>query len=89
MIAPQHVISTWIGHSMKVSEKHYLQVTDEMYALVTKKKVANSLQSRRVNAGQAMITPITTNHRKPLSIPQKRPFLLMGPAGFEPATERL
>ena len=52
MIAPQHAVSTWIGHSMKVSEKHYLQVTDEMYALVTKKKVANSLQSTSVKASQ-------------------------------------
>ncbi len=26
---PDHVVNKWIGHSAKVAEKHYLQVTDE------------------------------------------------------------
>jgi len=29
---PQHVVSRWIGHSMKVSERHYLQLTDDFYS---------------------------------------------------------
>lgn len=28
---PQYVVSAWIGHGMKVSEKHYLQIPDEHY----------------------------------------------------------
>jgi hypothetical protein len=32
---PQHAVSTWIGHSMRVSEKHYLQMTDDLYDLAT------------------------------------------------------
>ena len=28
---PQHAVSKWLGHSMKVSERHYLSVTDELY----------------------------------------------------------
>ena len=28
---PQYAVSQWIGHSMAVSEKHYLQVPEELY----------------------------------------------------------
>ena len=28
---PQHVVSTWIGHSILVSARHYLQVPEEVY----------------------------------------------------------
>jgi integrase len=28
---PQHAVSAWIGHSMQVSERHYLQLTDDLY----------------------------------------------------------
>ena len=33
---PQHAVSNWIGHSMKVSEQHYLQMTDDLYELAAK-----------------------------------------------------
>ncbi len=32
---PQHAVSKWIGHSMAVSEKHYLQVTDNLIDAAT------------------------------------------------------
>ena len=32
---PQHAVSHWIGHSMIVSERHYLQVTDDLFELVS------------------------------------------------------
>ena len=28
---PQHAVSQWIGHSMKVSERHYLMVGDDLF----------------------------------------------------------
>ncbi len=28
---PQHAVSKWLGHSMKVSEKHYLMVGDDLF----------------------------------------------------------
>ena len=28
---PQHAVSAWVGHSMKVSEQFYLQVTDDLF----------------------------------------------------------
>ena len=32
---PQHAVSVWMGHSMKVSERHYLQITDDLYNLAS------------------------------------------------------
>ena len=29
---PQHAVSDWIGHSIEVSEEHYLQVEDDLFA---------------------------------------------------------
>jgi Phage integrase family len=28
---PQHAVSTWMGHSMRVSDKHYLSVPESLY----------------------------------------------------------
>jgi len=33
---PQHAVSKWIGHSMAVSERHYLQVDDEILDAATR-----------------------------------------------------
>ena len=52
MIAPQHAVSAWIGHCKEVSEKHYLQVTDDMYDMVTRKTIAKSLQTGVVKDSQ-------------------------------------
>jgi integrase len=30
-VFPQYVVSAWMGHNMSVSEKHYLQVPEELY----------------------------------------------------------
>ena len=32
---PQHAVSTWMGHSLQVSESHYLQITDDVYDAAT------------------------------------------------------
>jgi integrase len=32
---PQHAVSKWIGHSMAVSERHYLQIPDSLYDAVS------------------------------------------------------
>ncbi len=31
MTHPQHAVSKWIGHSMAVSERHYLQLTEDVF----------------------------------------------------------
>lgn len=30
---PDHVVSTWVGHSVAIARKHYLQVTDAHFAM--------------------------------------------------------
>jgi len=40
MTCPQHAVSAWIGHSMKVSERHYLQLTDDVYDMATRSAAA-------------------------------------------------
>ena len=32
---PQHSVSAWIGHLMKAPERHYLQITDDLYNLAS------------------------------------------------------
>jgi|GEM_PF-2730636 len=34
MTVPQRAVSAWIGHSQLVSQRHYLQLTDELYKFV-------------------------------------------------------
>jgi integrase len=29
---PSHVVNAWLGHSQRVAERHYLQVTEEHFA---------------------------------------------------------
>ena len=51
---PQHAVSAWIGHSMKVSERHYLQLTDGLYDAATKPKelsVLRAAESAAVGSG--------------------------------------
>jgi len=33
-VYPQYVVSTWIGHGIEVSARHYLQVPEELYEKV-------------------------------------------------------
>jgi integrase len=42
-IYPAHVVVAWIGHSEKVAQKHYLQMTDARFERATGKIVAQSV----------------------------------------------
>jgi integrase len=53
---PSHVIDAWMGHSTKVAEKHYLQVTDEHWAAAN-----NSRPPARPPIANT-IEPIASNH---------------------------
>ena len=44
---PQHAVSAWIGHSMEVSERHYLRVTDHLLDLASEKSSAESAAAER------------------------------------------
>ena len=50
---PQYVVSAWIGHSMKVSERHYLQLTDDFYEDAAK----TSAEISAVAGGNGLKTP--------------------------------
>jgi len=45
---PQHAVSAWIGHSMKVSEKYYLQLTDDLYDLATESAADSAAVEPRI-----------------------------------------
>lgn len=49
---PEHVATAWLGHSVKVAQQHYWQVTDDHFAkaiMPTKNAAQNPAQS--VHAG--------------------------------------
>ena len=52
---PQYVVSAWMGHNMSVSEKHYLQVPEELYRTAASQNPAelpqNLPQNRLVQKG--------------------------------------
>src|SRR5262249_52646074 len=41
---PLHVVTAWIGNTERVASKHYLQVTDEHFALATRSTAQNTAQ---------------------------------------------
>ncbi len=54
---PQYAVSTWIGHNIQVSARHYLQVPEELYNKVattksaeTATKTATKSQVKRMGA---------------------------------------
>ncbi len=52
---PQHAVSAWIGHSMAVSERHYLQLTDDLYGAAAETSAETSAETpgnRLQEAGQ-------------------------------------
>jgi hypothetical protein len=44
---PSHVVAEWVGHSVAIANKHYLQVTEEHFA----KAVQNPVQHMRAGGG--------------------------------------
>ena len=52
---PQHAVSQWIGHSMKVSEQHYLMVGDDLFDAAADDPV---MQTRAVTSTQTTSEPI-------------------------------
>ena len=79
---PAHVVADWIGHSVSVAERNYLQVTDDHFA----KAVQNPVQP--VHAPTSTVSPEPrsrgkSGHQLSLSGTQ------MGGPGLEPGTPRM
>jgi len=76
---PIHVVCKWIGNSMKVAQKHYLQITDADY----EKATSNPTSHMREDGG----TPrhAETKTAVPLAFANDT-AVQIPPAGIEPAT---
>ena len=68
-VFPDHVVNKWLGHSGKVAEKHYLQVTDEHWG--------KAIESR-TPAGSPVGTPTGTISRNDETT---KPCVLQGSDG--------
>ena len=59
---PAHVVASWIGHSVKVQNEHYAQVTDEDFERASKSCVPICVQSSVDDARQRVPTSATNEH---------------------------
>ena len=58
---PEHVVTAWMGHSKKIAQKHYLQVTEEDY------KQASSNPTQQITVSPRRVSqPILSAHEKTL-----------------------
>ena len=94
---PSHVCAAWLGHTEAVADEFYRQTTDEHFQRAiggTEKAARQTAQSPHVSPRQAVQPPDATPQNTPelqgvTKQDEKGPIILMGAAGFEPATERL
>jgi hypothetical protein len=83
-IFPSHVIDSWLGHSTKVAEMHYLQVTDEHWERASGSHAGSHIKNNSET--------LKGNHdtKKPSILPGSdglrgvMPPYLMPPQGLEP-----
>ena len=58
---PEHVVTAWMGHSKRIAQKHYLQVTEEDY------KQASSNPTQQITVSPRRVSqPILSAHEKTL-----------------------
>ncbi|MCS7466406.1 phage integrase SAM-like domain-containing protein [Stieleria sp. ICT_E10.1] len=83
---PDHVINAWMGHSGKVAEKHYLQVTDDHWSRATDgggNTGGNIIENQSESAAS---DAADTNEKTPAEGGRvSKIFVLAPPAGLEPA----
>ena len=80
---PSHVVCAWLGNSVKVAAKHYLQVLDSHFTKATGPAVHNPVQFTAALARTA--PPDCTANAKTLGFPRVLAKKL-GDTGFEPVT---
>ena len=62
---PEHVVTAWMGHSKKIAQKHYLQVTEEDYKQASSNPTQNPTQQITVSPRRGS-QPILSAHEKTL-----------------------
>ena len=62
---PEHVVTAWMGHSKRIAQKHYLQVTKEDYKQASSNPTQNPTQQITVSPRRGS-QPILSAHEKTL-----------------------
>jgi len=89
---PSHVVCAWLGNSVRVARKHYLQVTDEHFKRAGQDGVQNRVQPEHEMVQNQVQQPDATERTNPTKngrsgqFPRKQPLPPMGDTGFEPVT---
>ncbi len=97
---PAHVVGAWLGHSVSIAERHYLQVRDAHFDLAagidtTHGKATQKATQHAPGQTGTCKSRETENSDSPLGVPHEPelcgvvPNEGMTPPGFEPGTERL
>ena len=60
---PQYAVSAWLGHSIRVSEKHYLTIPDDLLKRVVEGAPKSAPAQRRTDAHHAEAAEKSANHR--------------------------
>ena len=90
---PAHVASAWIGNSVQVAVKHYLQVTDDHFAQAVRNPVQHSAAGGRAESQE--LTPYNANPaicsavREEATPCENTESSGMGDTGLEPVTSRV
>ena len=60
---PEHVVTAWMGHSKKIAQKHYLQVTEEDYKQASSNPTQNPkrIASMTPKTGSIIIQSISVS----------------------------
>jgi hypothetical protein len=93
---PQHAVSAWIGHSVDVSAKHYLRITDHLLDMASDKSATKSAAVKRGTGSQEVADgnldktdPKDEKGRKPHDCEDLRPIAISREVvggGIEPPT---
>ena len=89
---PSHVVTTWLGNSERIAEKHYLQVLDSHFDRASAPRSAAPALRNTSETLSTASQPCSAANAKPLVLseePTKQGVCvngLMGDEGFEPTT---
>lgn len=68
---PIHVVCSWIGHTAAIAQEHYLQVTEDHFALAAKNNSAPDSARTAQNAAQHPSAPTAHGGRQSEKTPEK------------------
>jgi integrase len=89
---PSHVVCAWLGNSVRVARKHYLQVTEAHFDRAIAKTTRQTAQQMLERAGERGSQSVETKTKTPEIPAENAAFSgvsevqAMGDAGLEPAT---